>query len=131
MQPIDNILSSGVLPSLFLALTSAPRETSRLAQVYSLTSLSLQQHHRSWLQCRCLPVRSRDVSSFSNSLEAPASEKRRLLNFVVSNSTWRDGELSVTYRQPFDLLAVTATTEAEVKTAGGSSGDFFIKGGVP
>lgn len=33
------------------------------------------------------------------------AEKRRLLDFVVSNSTWADGKLSVKYREPFDLLA--------------------------
>jgi site-specific DNA recombinase len=37
-----------------------------------------------------------------------AREKRRLLNFVVSNSSWKDGKLEVTLRQPFDLLAETA-----------------------
>ena len=35
------------------------------------------------------------------------SEKRRLLNFLVSNSTWKGGELTVTFRQPFDLLMDT------------------------
>ena len=35
------------------------------------------------------------------------SEKRRLLNFLVSNSTWKDGVLAVTFRQPFDLLMDT------------------------
>jgi len=34
-------------------------------------------------------------------------EKRRLLNFVFSNSSWRDGRLTPVYRKPFDLLAVT------------------------
>jgi hypothetical protein len=29
-------------------------------------------------------------------------EQRRLLNFVLSNSVWKDGELSVTSRQLFD-----------------------------
>jgi site-specific DNA recombinase len=32
-------------------------------------------------------------------------EKRRRLNFVVSNSTWKDGSLTATFRQPFDLLS--------------------------
>lgn len=35
----------------------------------------------------------------------PSTEKRRLLGFVLSNCTWRDGKLSAEYRQPFDLLA--------------------------
>jgi site-specific DNA recombinase len=40
-------------------------------------------------------------------------EKRRLLNFVVSNSTWKDGELVSTLRQPFDLLAETTALAAQ------------------
>ena len=35
-------------------------------------------------------------------------EKRRLLNFVLSNCTWEDGEVVATFRQPFDMLAETA-----------------------
>jgi site-specific DNA recombinase len=41
-------------------------------------------------------------------------EMRRLLNFLVSNCTWKDGELTATFRQPFDILAETiATAETE------------------
>jgi site-specific DNA recombinase len=36
--------------------------------------------------------------------QAPA-EKRRLLNFVLSNSTWCEGKLTATFRQPFDMIA--------------------------
>lgn len=36
-------------------------------------------------------------------------EKRRLLNFVLSNCTWEGGEVVATFRQPFDMLAETAT----------------------
>jgi site-specific DNA recombinase len=35
-------------------------------------------------------------------------EKRRLLNFVVSNSTWANGELNATLREPFGLIAEMA-----------------------
>jgi hypothetical protein len=42
----------------------------------------------------------------------PCREKRRLLNFVLSNCTWEDGEVVATFRQPFDLLAETATIAA-------------------
>ena len=31
--------------------------------------------------------------------------KLRLLGFVLSNCTWKDGQLTAAYRQPFDLLA--------------------------
>ncbi len=36
--------------------------------------------------------------------QSPA-EKRRLLDFVLSNCTWKGGQLTAAYRQPFDLLA--------------------------
>ncbi len=32
-------------------------------------------------------------------------EKRRILNFVCSNSLWKDGNLIPNYRQPFNILA--------------------------
>ena len=34
-------------------------------------------------------------------------EKRRLLNFVLSNSSFKDGKINPIFRKPFDLLAVT------------------------
>lgn len=39
-------------------------------------------------------------------------EKRRLLNFVLSNCTWEDGTVTATFRQPFDLLAETTAIAA-------------------
>ncbi len=39
-------------------------------------------------------------------------EKRRLLNFVLSNCTWKDGEVVATFRQPFNLLAKTTAIAA-------------------
>jgi site-specific DNA recombinase len=45
-------------------------------------------------------------------------EKRRLLNFVLSNCTWRDGALQVTFRQPFDLIAGSAAAHETRKAAG-------------
>jgi site-specific DNA recombinase len=46
----------------------------------------------------------------------PPMEKRRLLNFVVSNSTWADGELKATLREPFGFIARMAKF-----TSGGGS----------
>src|SRR4051812_20821731 len=46
-------------------------------------------------------------------------EKRRLLNFVLSNSSWKEGELTPVFRQPFDLLAETIVT---LGPDGGGSG---------
>jgi site-specific DNA recombinase len=42
-------------------------------------------------------------------------EKRRLLNFVLSNCSWEDGEVVATFRQPFDMLAETATAAAHAE----------------
>src|SRR5262249_18344656 len=39
-------------------------------------------------------------------------QKRRLLNFLLSNCTWEDGELVATFRQPFDVLAETTIKAA-------------------
>jgi site-specific DNA recombinase len=46
----------------------------------------------------------------------PEREKRKLLNFVLSNCTWKSGELVVRYRQPFDALAVAVAAEDRVGT---------------
>ena len=47
------------------------------------------------------------------------SEKRKLLNFVLSNCTWQNGLLTPTFRQPFDLIAETAMLAGVKETAGG------------
>jgi len=47
-------------------------------------------------------------------------DKRRLLNFVVSNCSWKGGELSVSLRQPFDLLADTTARAARVPASEGA-----------
>jgi len=47
-------------------------------------------------------------------LQQAPLEKRRLLECVVSNSTWSDGKLTATLRQPFDLLAETTALAARL-----------------
>jgi site-specific DNA recombinase len=39
-------------------------------------------------------------------------EIRRLLNFLLSNCTWTDGQVVATFREPFDLLAESAVIAA-------------------
>jgi hypothetical protein len=51
----------------------------------------------------------------------PAREKRRLLNFVLSNCSWEDGEVVATFRQPFDLLA--ETTAIAARSSAGNRGN--------
>jgi site-specific DNA recombinase len=43
-------------------------------------------------------------------------EKRRLLNFLLSTCTLEDGEVVTAFRQPFDILAKTATNAARPAT---------------
>ena len=42
----------------------------------------------------------------------PARQKRRLLNFVLSNCSWENGEVVAAFRQPCDLLAETTAIAA-------------------
>lgn len=48
----------------------------------------------------------------------PASEKHRLLNFVLSNSFWANGELTPEFCQPFEMLANMATVGTQKMAAG-------------
>ena len=48
-------------------------------------------------------------------------EKRRLLNFLLSNCTWEEGEVVATFRQPFDMLAETITMTRNENAPGGVS----------
>ncbi len=42
-------------------------------------------------------------------------EKRRPLDFLLSNCTWEDGEVVATFGQPFDLLSETVVAERQKK----------------
>jgi site-specific DNA recombinase len=56
-------------------------------------------------------------------------EKRRLLNFVLSNCTWEDGEVVANFRQPFDMLAETTTAAARLeadKTAKSAKNEIWL-----
>jgi site-specific DNA recombinase len=44
-------------------------------------------------------------------------QKRRLLNFVLSNCSWEDGAVRATFRQPFDILAKTVAAEGQKRAA--------------
>ena len=52
-------------------------------------------------------------------------EKRRLLNFTLSNCAWVGGEIEPTYRQPFALLAETveeaSTADSGMRVESGKS----------
>jgi len=48
------------------------------------------------------------------------AEKRKLLNLVLSNCTWKGGELTAKYRQPFDILALAVASEKQLMGGGGA-----------
>ena len=67
-----------------------------------------------------MELASRAAELFENQ---PASEKRRLLDFVLSNSHWANGELTPEFRQPFGMLVDMANISAKEKAAGLLSDD--------
>jgi site-specific DNA recombinase len=55
----------------------------------------------------------------------PATEKRKLLDLVVSNCRWKDGELEAEYRKPADFVADAALADNQGRmTADPENGDF-------
>ncbi|WP_083850402.1 recombinase family protein [Rhodovulum sp. PH10] len=108
-------LDGKIEKGMFEALSAQWRaEQSRCIEEISLH----QAADQSYLE---LGARLLDVASNSQRLfeRQEPSEKRRVLNFVLSNSKWKNGQLSVAFRQPFDLIAKTAALAARR----GASGD--------
>jgi site-specific DNA recombinase len=54
-------------------------------------------------------------------------EKRRLLNFLLSNCTWEDGKVIAAFRQPFDILSKTVVDGTQENAAGYGSECVFEK----
>jgi site-specific DNA recombinase len=52
-------------------------------------------------------------------------EKRKLLNCVCSNSTWALGQLTVNYRKPFDIIAVSNGRYKKEKVTNPKKSDLF------
>jgi site-specific DNA recombinase len=55
----------------------------------------------------------------------PPSEKRKLLDFVLSNCSWKGGNLEAKYRQPFDLIASAALSDRHLKSEHGPENGNF------
>jgi site-specific DNA recombinase len=56
--------------------------------------------------------------------QAP-TEKRKLLDFVLSNCRWKDRELAAEYRQPFDLIASAASAGSTPTPGSGAQNRNF------
>jgi site-specific DNA recombinase len=63
-----------------------------------------QQANQNYIEdgTRLLDLANRAAEIFERQ---PATEKRKLLRFVVAQCSWRDGQLEFEYRKPFDLIA--------------------------
>ena len=77
----------------------------------------IEQHQTANRSYMAEGVRLLELASNAQRLfeKQEAREKRRLLDFLVSNCSWRDGQLKAEFRQPFDLLADTATAAARAE----------------
>ena len=54
----------------------------------------------------------------------PLAERKKLLKYVLSNSTWKDGKLTPIYKEPFDLLAISNISYQKQKAANKSFSGF-------
>ena len=59
-----------------------------------------------------------------------AAEKRRLLDFVVSNSVWKEGKIVPAWRQPFDMIAL-ANEPAQTENGSGLPGTGLNQNWLP
>jgi hypothetical protein len=50
-------------------------------------------------------------NAYSQYVKQNSSEKQKLLNYVLLNCSLKDGKLTPTYRQPFDLIAISVAQE--------------------
>ncbi len=55
------------------------------------------------------------------------AQKRRLLNFLLSNCVWKAGVLTAEYRQPFDMLALAREAAGEDEVVSGTKNSQFVK----
>ena len=90
-------------------------------------SLSIEEHQTANQTYLEEGIRILELSRRAHELfrKQEPREKRRLLNFVLSNCTWGNGDLEVTYRQPFDMIAAMNLDHEEKKAAGISSNSLF------
>ena len=101
----DRAVSHGMFPSLLFLLSPSCVRRVFWSQSEPKLPLAVQccdQGFR-FLNCRRRGVKLMELSNRDADLFAdqPASEKRRLLEFVLSNSFWAGGDLTPEFRQPF------------------------------
>lgn len=86
-------------------------EQARLEQAVQDHRLANQSYLEEGLSLLELATRAADLFE-----KQPSREKRRLLDYVLSNATWGDGVLVPHFRQPFDILADAAQSSRTLQT---------------
>ena len=73
-----------------------------------------QQANQNYIEdgTRLLDLANRAAEIFERQ---PATEKRKVLRFVVDQCTWKSGQLDFEYRKPFDLIAEFEQAEKKRK----------------
>ncbi len=84
---------------------------------------TLERHEKANRSYVDLGVQLLELASNAHTLyeQQPMLERRRLLNYAFSNCTWKEGRLTVTFRQPFDILADTNLAYQNRKATNGSA----------
>ena len=94
---------------------------------------ALQEHERADKSYTDAGIRVLELSQDAKQLylDENACEGRKVLDLVVSNSTWANGELTVTWRQPFCFLADMNAALKQKKLAGASPDELrsVLRGG--
>ena len=63
-------------------------------------------------------------------LKQEPREQRRLLDYLLSNCTWKGNQLSTTFRQPFDMIAdASKILQRETATGFDTGGRRLVMGG--
>jgi hypothetical protein len=108
------------------------RKARDLRAEQSVLRQSLEQHqngNRAYMEegLRLLELSGRMHDLFD---QQPPEEKRRLLNFALSNCSWKEGRLEAEFRQPFNMLVV-ANEAQEVRMAESGAKTGVIEDWLP
>ena len=117
----DDKLEGTITPEFFLEKA----EMIRVEQEEILRSI--ERHQQADQQYLELGVEILELAARAYDLfvKQPAKEKRRLLDFLLSNCTFKDGQLKADFKQPFDILAKLTHEARQKKAAGELSDDLF------
>ena len=89
---------------------------------FNLEQLQASNDIKTFDSTRVLELAQKAATLYSAQI---SDEKRKLLNSVCSNSTWAGGELTVNFRKPFDMIAITNDEYKRKKATNPERSDLF------